>query len=125
MAEQIDFHSVVEDIYQQDSRYKPDAYEFVLEALYFTQKKIKKAGHVSGKELLEGIREFALEQYGPMARTVFSYWGINKTDDFGNMVFKMIDKKLLSRTELDTIEDFRAVYEFDTALKPMPGNMEI
>jgi len=125
MPEQNDFHSLVEGICQRDIRYKPDAYEFVLEALYFTQKKLEKAGHVSGKELLEGIREFALQQYGPMARTVFSHWGINKTDDFGNMVFNMIDKKLLSKTELDTIEDFRAVYEFDTALKPAPGNIEI
>ena len=125
MAKQGDFHSVVDEIYQQDNRYKPDAYEFVLEALYFTQKKMKKAGHISGKELLEGIREFALQQYGPMAKTVFSYWGIKKTDDFGDIVFNMIGKKLLSQTELDTIEDFKAVYEFDKALKPIPGNIEI
>jgi len=125
MADQIDFHSVVEVISRQDSRYKPDAYEFVLDALYFTQKELKKSGHINGKELLEGIRVFALKQYGPMARTVFSHWGISKTDDFGNIVFNMISKKLLSKTETDTIEDFNSVYEFDTALKPVLGNIQI
>ncbi|MCK9594760.1 MAG: hypothetical protein PHH68_06130 [Candidatus Omnitrophica bacterium] len=125
MADKVDLHSVVESICWQDRRYKPDAYEFVLEALYFTQKELKKSGHISGKELLEGVREFALQQYGPMARTVFTHWGISKTDDFGNIVFNMIDKKLLSKTEMDTIEDFRDVYEFDTALKPALGDIKL
>lgn len=125
MAGHVDFNSVVDEICLRDNRYKPDAYEFVLDALYFTQKDLKKAGHISGKELLEGIRAFALKQYGPMARTVFSHWGINKTDDFGDIVFNMIGKKLLSKTETDTIDDFKSVYEFDTALKPVLGNIEI
>lgn len=112
MEEKKDFYQVVEEICKSESRYKPDAYEFLMQALHFTQNKLKKKAHVTGKELLEGIREFAIEQYGPMAQTVFKHWGINKTQDFGNIVFNMVDKKLLSKTDEDAIEDFKDVYDF-------------
>ena len=59
MEEKKDFYQVSEDIYAKDNRYKPDSYEFVMQALHFTQSKLKKESHVSGKELLEGIRDFA------------------------------------------------------------------
>jgi len=115
MEEKKDFYQVSEDIYAKDNRYKPDSYEFVMQALHFTQSKLKKESHVSGKELLEGIRDFAIEQYGPMARTVLKHWGITKTDDLGNIVFNMINEKILSKTENDSIDDFREVYSFDAA----------
>ncbi len=111
------FFQVIENICQKDNRYKPDSYEFVMQALQFTQKKIDKDGHVTGKELLEGIRQFALEQYGPMAKTVLVHWGITKTSDFGNIVFNMIEKKMLSKTETDSLEDFKDVFDFETAFK--------
>jgi len=110
-----DFYQVVEEIYVKDSRYKPDAYEFVMQSLYFTQKKMKKEGHLSGKELLHGIRDFACEQFGPMTKTVLEHWGITKTDDFGNIVFNMVEKKVLSKTEEDRISDFKDVYDFEKA----------
>lgn len=113
MEEKKDFYQVVEEICASDSRYKPDAYEFIMQALHFTQKKLSKQTHVSARELLEGIRESAIEQYGPMAKKVLLHWGVNKTQDFGNIVFNMIDKKILSKTETDSIEDFRDVYDFD------------
>ena len=113
MAEKKDFYQVVEEICAADSRYKADVYEFVLQALHFTQTKLKRETHVTGKELLEGIREFAIEQYGPMVKTVLSHWGINKTEDFGNVVFNMVNKKLLSKTETDSIDDFKNVYDFE------------
>jgi len=115
MEEKKDFYKLVEEIYEQDSRYKPDAYEFLMQGLYFTQKKLSIKAHVTGKELSEGLRDFAIEQFGPMVKTVFSHWGVTKTRDFGNMVFNMINKGLLSKTEKDSIEDFQDVFDFEEA----------
>jgi len=115
MEEQKDFYLSTEQIYEEDRRYKPDAYEFIMQALYFTQRKLKRETHVSGRELLGGIRDFAIEQYGPMVKTVLSHWGISKTEDFGNIVFNMVNKKLLSKTQTDSINDFKDIYDFDVA----------
>lgn len=117
MERQKSFYQVVEEICAQDSRYKPDAYEFVVGALHFTQTRLKKSAHVSGKELLEGIRDFAIEQYGPMAQAVFSHWGIKNTEDFGHIVFDLIGAKMFSKTEDDSLEDFKGVYDFDAAFR--------
>jgi uncharacterized repeat protein (TIGR04138 family) len=111
------FFEIVEAVCDKDTRYKPDSYEFVMQALQFTQKKLKRTGHVGGRELSEGIRQFALKTYGPMARTVLEYWGIHSTEDFGNIVFNMISVKLFSKTEDDTLDDFRDVYRFESAFK--------
>ena len=113
MAKQKNFYQAVEEICARDNRYKPDAYEFIIQALHFTQAKLKKQGHVTGRELLEGIREFVIEQYGPTAKTVLAHWGIIKTQDFGNLVFNLIDKKMLSKTDTDSIDDFRDIYDFE------------
>lgn len=113
MEETNNFYQMVEEICSRDKRYKPDAYEFVMQALHFTQSKLKRKGHLSGKELLEGIREFATEQYGPMVKTVLRHWGITKTLDFGNLVFNLVDKKVLSKTETDSLDDFKDVYDFE------------
>jgi len=117
MQEIRNFYQTVERICLKDKRYHRDSYEFVLEALNFSQKKFKKTSHISGKELLAGIRKFALEQYGALAKTVLRHWGITQTSDFGNIVFNMIEAKLLSKTEEDTARDFEEVYDFDTAFK--------
>lgn len=106
------FYQVIEQICEEDSRYKPDSYEFVLQSLHYTQKKLKRQTHITGVELLEGIREFAIEQYGAMSWTVLKYWGINKTEDFGNIVFNMVNKGVLSKTDTDTINDFKNIYDF-------------
>lgn len=110
-----DFFDLVEQICCQDKRYKPDAYEFVLQGLTFTQKKFNKQTHVSGRELASGLRDFAIDQYGALAQRVLAHWGINQTDDFGNIVFNMIKNKLLSKTEEDRLEDFNSVYDFKAA----------
>ncbi|MCM8797665.1 MAG: hypothetical protein NC923_07340 [Candidatus Omnitrophica bacterium] len=112
-----EFYRLVEEICQKDRRYKVDAYEFLMEALYFTQSRLKRKGHVKGVELTEGLRDFAVKKYGPMARTVLAHWGITNTRDFGNIVFNMIDKQLLSKTDDDSIEDFNDVYDFDKAFE--------
>lgn len=114
MKEKKNFFDSVQEICKKDPRYKADAYEFLMQSLYFTQGKLKRPGHISGKELLEGIMQFVVDQYGPMARTVLTHWGINKTEDFGNIVFNLVEKKILSRTETDSIDDFKDGYDFDS-----------
>ncbi|MDD5269749.1 MAG: hypothetical protein PHE80_01005, partial [Candidatus Omnitrophica bacterium] len=78
--------------------------------------RFEKPRHVNGRELSEGLREYAIDQFGPLARTVLESWGVTKTEDFGNIVFNLIKAKLLSKTEEDSIEDFMDVFEFKKAL---------
>ncbi len=108
-----DFYEIVEDICKQDSRYRLDAYVFVMEALSYTQKKYKRFNHVSGEELLNGMKELLMDKYGPMTMTVLDHWGIKTTEDFGNVVFNLVNNKLLSKTEEDRIESFRDRYDFE------------
>ena len=110
-----EFYDLVEKICLQDKRYKPDAYEFVLAGLGFTQKKLKKIAHVNGVQLAHGLRDYAINQYGALAGRVLAYWGINQTQDFGNIVFNLIEKKLLSKTQEDSLLDFNVVYDFKAA----------
>lgn len=110
-----DFNKKVEEIIKKDPRYKYDAYVFVMEALWFTQNKLKRKGHVTGRELSEGIRNFAIEQYGPMAKAVFKHWGIRTTEDFGEIVFNMVENGLMSKTEKDSRNDFKNIYGFQEA----------
>ncbi|MFC1703577.1 Minf_1886 family protein [Candidatus Omnitrophota bacterium] len=110
-----DFIRKVEEIIKVDPRYKVDAYEFVMRALYYTQRKLKKKGHVVGKDLLEGMRRLCLEEFGPMARTVIEHWGIKTTEDVGNIVFNMINKGVMSKTEEDSIDDFKNIFDFKKA----------
>jgi len=115
MAE--DFFKQVEKICEKDPRYKPDAYEFVMQALFFTQKKLKREGHVNGPELLSGIKDFTIEQFGPMAHIVLDHWGIKSTDDFGNIVFNMVENGLLKKTADDNLEDFKRVYDLKAEIE--------
>ncbi len=89
-----------------DSRYHPNAYCFVLEALRFTQIHFKKPRHVTGSELLIGISNFARERFGCMAWTVFQEWGIHTSRDFGNIVFQLVEMGEIKKTDEDSIEDF-------------------
>lgn len=104
---------LLRDLVARDPRYRPDAYRFVFEALDYTLKSLgRKAGHVSGRELLEGIRDCALEQFGGLAGLVFDQWGVRATQDFGEMVFNLVEAGLMGKTETDSREDFRNVYDF-------------
>lgn len=101
------------EICERDPRYKDDAYEFVLEALSYTQKRLRRSRHVTGKELLEGIKDLLIGKFGPLTLTVLQHWGIKTTEDFGYIVFNMVEKKILSKTEEDNIESFKDVYDFE------------
>ena len=120
--QEVNFNEALDVILAKDSRYTRDAYHFLREALDFTQKLISKENkgavrHVTGQELLDGIRQFALQQFGPMTMTVFEEWGINQCRDFGEMVFNMVENSLLAKTEKDTREDFQDGYDFTEAFR--------
>ncbi len=107
------FDEIVEVITDKDPRYKEGAYSFVMESLTFTQKKFRSIKHVSGTELLEGIKQLLVKKFGPMTMTVLTHWGIKETEDFGNVVFNLVENKVLSKTEDDDIQSFRDVYDFE------------
>ena len=93
----INFAEVVEQICEKDLRFSSDAYHFVQEGLNHTLKSLKRGGqhahrHVSGQELLHGLREFALKEYGPMSKAVLNEWGLKATDDFGQIVFNLASR---------------------------------
>jgi len=100
-------------IIAKDPRYKADAYVFVHDALGHTWQRLDRRRHITGRELLAGIKDLALKRYGRMARAVLNSWGVRTTDDFGAIVFNLVDAGLLSKTEEDHIEDFHDVYDFD------------
>jgi len=114
------FVKVVEVICGKDQRYDPEAYFFVQEALAFTAKTLEKpekgAGrHVTGRELLDGIRTYTIREFGPMALTVLNTWGIKKTEDFGEIVFNLVETGWLGKTDQDKKEHFADGYDFVTA----------
>lgn len=120
--QEVNFDAVLDVIVARDPRYARDAYHFVREALDFTQKIISKENkgkvrHVTGQELLDGIRQHAVQQFGPMAVTVLAEWGIQSCKDFGEMVFNMVESGLLAKTERDTREDFQDGYDFTEAFE--------
>jgi uncharacterized repeat protein (TIGR04138 family) len=99
-------------IRERDGRYHERAYLFVLAALEFAQGRLAERRHLSGAELAWACRDFALEQFGLLARGVLEYWGVASTEDLGRIVFTLIDVGLLARQDSDRIEDFAGVYEF-------------
>jgi uncharacterized repeat protein (TIGR04138 family) len=111
----------VREICARDTRYRAHGYVFVLEALDFTAKMLNKHAaegaerHVTGAELLQGIRSYALQQFGPMALTVLKTWGVTSTEDFGNIVFNLVGAGRLRKTAEDHEEDFNDAYDFQDA----------
>ncbi len=125
----LNFAKVVEEICERDLRYTADAYHFVQEGLNHTLKGLKRGGqhahrHVSGQELLHGLRDYALKEYGPMSKAVLNEWGIKTTDDFGQIVFNLVNASVLGKNETDSPNDFKNVFTFDDAfVKPfVPRN---
>jgi uncharacterized repeat protein (TIGR04138 family) len=128
------------DVLEEDNRYKVAAYEFVFEALAYAQDVLhlgteslsepndaldeeeaeeleNPQPHVSGQDLCEAIREYALRQYGYMAKTVLNSWGVYVTGDFGEIVFNLIRHGKMRKTKEDRREDFEDVYDFETAFR--------
>ena len=128
----------IAQLLQEDRRYTFEAYVFIFEALHYAQNILEMGAespsepphetaaeseeqpperHVSGQELCEAIRRYALEQYGYMAKTVLNRWGIRNTSDFGEIVFNLIRVGQMRKTPADTRVDFDNVYDFDTAFQ--------
>ena len=122
--QRIGFAEALDSIVASDPRYQREAYVFLRDSLDFTTKQQKKVKgttirHVSGPELLEGVRHYALKEFGPMVMTVFDSWGIHTSEDIGNMVFNLIGAGIFGKTEEDSIEDFKNVYDFgEVFVKP-------
>ncbi len=116
-----DFPRIVALICKEDTRFDKKAYDFVRLGLDHTVKEIRKkdasrtgkSRHVTGPELLDGLRIYALEQFGPLTKTVLNSWGVNRCKDFGEIVFNLIEYNAFSKTENDRREDFADIYQFD------------
>ena len=120
--QEINFDEVLEQIVEHDGRFAREAYHFTREALDYTQKLISRENkgtvrHVTGQELLDGIRQFALHQFGPMTVTVLAEWGIRNCKDFGEIVFNMVETGLLAKTDRDSRDDFQNGYDFTDAFR--------
>jgi len=130
------FAEAVAKIMARDNRYEAEAYAFVRDALDFTIKLRRKnsgreeehrqrggrellegrqCSNVSGQELLEGVRQYALREFGPMVMTVFSYWGIHKCEDVGAIVFNLIGEGIFGKSDHDSISDFKNGFNFTEA----------
>jgi uncharacterized repeat protein (TIGR04138 family) len=115
------FHKLL----QKDSRFDAEAYNFVYEALDYTLKHLVKNQrrpnqHVTGPELLEGIRQYGIEQFGCLAQTVLESWGVYETQDFGEIVFNLVEHDLMGKQDSDHREDFKSVYDFSEVFDVSP-----
>src|SRR5262245_60711066 len=108
----------IQCVRRQDRRFSRHSYYFVLDALDYTMSRLGREQltgedrHVGGRELLAGIKEYAADQFGPMAAMVFERWGIRAPSDFGEIVFNLIDAELLSRRPSDCRLDFMDGFDF-------------
>jgi uncharacterized repeat protein (TIGR04138 family) len=114
------FNEVVEQIIERDPRYGKEAYIFLKEALEFTIKQKKRGkteagSHVNADELLDGFRQLALKEFGPMVMTVLEYWGVRASRDVGQLVFNLINAGVFGKTESDSVDDFEEALNFHIA----------
>jgi uncharacterized repeat protein (TIGR04138 family) len=107
---------------EQDSKYAPAAYHFIRRALDHSLRKLKREdadrpAHVTGKELLEGFRDLALAEFGPLAKTVLEDWGVTKCAEVGEIVFQLVSLGVLGKNESDKIDDFEELWTFAEAFE--------
>ncbi len=114
----ISFEEAVQRCIKIDPRYQPGAYDFVRDALHIAVKKYcegDEAQHVSGQQLLEGVREHALKEYGPMSLTILNQWGLRRGTDVGSIVYNLISINYFGKSDGDSLEDFDGGYQFEEA----------
>jgi len=119
-------HDQMRTLLRAAGPYPLEAYQFVQEGLSFTSEQVhldpdafgELDRHVTGQQLCMGLREYAIQRYGLLARTVLECWRVQRTEDFGRMVFAMIDAGLLKQQPDDSLEDFTSVYDFREAFNP-------
>lgn len=111
---------MIESLARERGRFSAQAYFFVLEALNYTLEKLQReghAGHITGHQLVGGIREFGLKSFGFLGRAVFESWGVGRTSDFGDIVFDLVSVQLLSKQDTDTKADFEDGFDFAHAFE--------
>ena len=119
----MDPNESIERVLEQDSRYRSDAYKFVREALSVAPQLLHSAAlteekpHLTGQQLCEAIRLHALNEFGYLAYNVLKSWGVSGTDDFGEIVYNLIDIGLVNKSKTDRREDFHDVYDFEQAFR--------
>ena len=106
-------YDFLDEIVEKDPNYSKEAYVFILDSLRVLIESFQEARHVTGQELSEGCRRRALDLYGPLARNVLEYWGLRSTEDIGEIVFNLIEANQLTKTEQDSKQDFKNVFDFE------------
>ena len=104
---------ILDQLQERNPRFHPRSYEFVLRALHSVIRSLDEPRHITGRELTDGVRELALGQYGPLARTVLEHWGIHETEDVGRVVFAMVEQGILVKEDEDHQEDFTDLFDFE------------
>lgn len=104
---------VMDRLRERNPRYRETAYIFLISALHFVLQRLEETRHITGPELAEGVRDLAIERFGPMARTVLEHWGICSTVDVGEIVFALVDCGILIKQDEDCIDDFLGVFDFE------------
>jgi uncharacterized repeat protein (TIGR04138 family) len=104
---------VLDQLRERNPRFQAEAYLFLLAALHAIMESLERPRHISGRELVEGVRTLALGRFGLLARTVLEHWGIHSTDDLGEIVFALVDCGVLTKQECDTREDFSEIFDFE------------
>ena len=110
----------IEQVIVEDGRYHMEAFRFLHEGLsravstVYDDPQAPTGHHVTGRQLCESIRDLALDRYGLMAPSVLRRWGVRGSIDFGNMVYLLIKHGLMRKTEEDSIEDFRDVFDIES-----------
>lgn len=114
----------LQQLAKDSGQYPAEAYEFIQRGLSYTVQKLhgtdpdpRACRHVSGQQLCDGLREYALTQWGLLARTVLRQWDIHSTLDFGRIVFSLIEAGQMQKTHEDCLDDFRNVYDFKSAFE--------
>ncbi|WP_153555255.1 Minf_1886 family protein [Roseimaritima sediminicola] len=118
----------ISELLDRDRRYKLEAYQFIRESLAYAHDVLRlhelpatdspEARHITGQQLCEACRVYALEQYGYMAKLVLNRWGLHETSDFGEIVYNLIAIEQMKKSDSDRREDFDDVYDFDSAFEP-------
>ena len=119
MGEFLNLDAALDGVVDRDPRYNRAAYIFVQRALHYYRERHGghgEAGHLKGAELLQGVRELALTEFGPLSRNVLNNWGIHRGEDVGEIVYNLIDAGLMTKTEEDQKEDFGGIMDFGESL---------
>ncbi len=108
---------ILDQLQERHPRFHAKAYFFVLAALHSVIQRLERPRHIAGRELAIGVKDLALERYGPMARSVLGHWGIHTTEDVGRVVFALVEQGILVKQDEDRLEDFAGVFDFEDAFE--------